>query len=172
VISWLAPLFRVSISAAGPPVAADTPLASDNDNPAAPKTGTTLQPGFRLEPSFSRDIIVSLRPTATIRQRLLHLRVGYLSWRAENGPPPRERTEVALASAVFVGCGKRSAGQQDRINHLDDAVRLQDVADGDLRHIAFGVDQPQLAVILFDGERFAFHRLEFGHAAAFLNFLT
>jgi hypothetical protein len=34
-------------------------------NPAAPKTGTTLVPRFRFEPSFSRDMIVSgVRPSA------------------------------------------------------------------------------------------------------------
>jgi hypothetical protein len=39
-------LFRISVSAAGSPVDADAPLASDNDDPAAPKTGTTLLPRF------------------------------------------------------------------------------------------------------------------------------
>ena len=93
---------------------------------------------------------------------------------SENGPLPRERerTEGTLPSVRTAGYGGVSARQQHGINHLDDAVRLHDVADRDLRHVALSVDQPQLAVILFDGERFAFHGLEFGHAAAFLDFLT
>lgn len=37
---------------AGPPVAADTPLASDNDNPA-PIIGTTLVLSFRFELLFA-----------------------------------------------------------------------------------------------------------------------
>ena len=37
VISWLIPVFGVSKSAVGAALAADTPPASDSDNPAAPE---------------------------------------------------------------------------------------------------------------------------------------
>jgi hypothetical protein len=43
-------------SAAGPPVDADAPLASDSDNPAAPKTGTVLLRRFRFEACLVRAI--------------------------------------------------------------------------------------------------------------------
>jgi hypothetical protein len=52
VISWLIPVFGVGISAA-----ADAPLASDNDNPAALNTGTALMLRFRfVEACFACDI--------------------------------------------------------------------------------------------------------------------
>jgi hypothetical protein len=57
VISWLIPVFGVSISAAGLPIAADAPLASDNDNPAALNTGTALMLRLRfVEACFACDI--------------------------------------------------------------------------------------------------------------------
>jgi hypothetical protein len=47
----------VNASAEGLPIAADAPLASDNDNPAALNTGTVLMLRFRLEEaSFACDI--------------------------------------------------------------------------------------------------------------------
>jgi hypothetical protein len=56
VISWLIPVFGVGISAAGL-IAADAPLASDNDNPAALNTGTALMLRFRfVEACFACDI--------------------------------------------------------------------------------------------------------------------
>src|SRR6516164_8026220 len=45
-------------SAAGPLVDADAPLASDSDNPAAPKTGTVLLRRFRFEACLARAIRV------------------------------------------------------------------------------------------------------------------
>ena len=45
-------------SAAGPLVDADTPLASDSDKPAAPKTGTALLRRFRFEACLARAIRV------------------------------------------------------------------------------------------------------------------
>jgi hypothetical protein len=47
-------------SAAGPLVDADAPLANDNDNPAAPKTGTALLRRFRFEARLVRAISVSI----------------------------------------------------------------------------------------------------------------
>jgi hypothetical protein len=43
-------------SAAGPLVDADAPLASDSDNPAAPKTGIALLRQFRFEACLVRAI--------------------------------------------------------------------------------------------------------------------
>jgi hypothetical protein len=57
VISCLIPVFGVSTSAADLPIAADAPLARDNDNPAALSTGTALMLRFRfVEASFACDI--------------------------------------------------------------------------------------------------------------------
>jgi hypothetical protein len=42
VTSWLTPVSCVSISGAGA-AAADIPVASENDNPAAPKAGVNLR---------------------------------------------------------------------------------------------------------------------------------
>jgi len=52
-------VFRVGISAAGPLVTADAPLASDNDNPAAPNTGRALLRRFRFEACFACDMAES-----------------------------------------------------------------------------------------------------------------
>jgi hypothetical protein len=49
-------VFRVGISAPGPPGIADAPLASDNDNPAAPNTGRALLRRFRFEGCFAWDM--------------------------------------------------------------------------------------------------------------------
>jgi hypothetical protein len=51
-------VFRVSGSAAGSAVVvADAPLASDNDNPAAPNSGTALLRRFRFESRFACDMV-------------------------------------------------------------------------------------------------------------------
>ena len=62
------------ISAAGPLVEADAPLASDNDNPAAPNTGTALLRRFRFDACLVRAILgspilfqESFRSTLTVR---------------------------------------------------------------------------------------------------------
>jgi hypothetical protein len=52
-------VFRVGTSAAGPLVTADAPLASDNDNPAAPNTGRALLRRFRFEACFACDMMDS-----------------------------------------------------------------------------------------------------------------
>jgi hypothetical protein len=52
-------VFCVGISAAGTSVAADAPLASDNDNPAAPNNGTAHARRFRFEPCFACDMVES-----------------------------------------------------------------------------------------------------------------
>jgi hypothetical protein len=58
VISWLAAVFCVGVSAAGTSIAADAPLASDNDNPAAPNNGTAhARPRFGT--CFARDMVES-----------------------------------------------------------------------------------------------------------------
>jgi hypothetical protein len=51
--SWLGSALRVGMFAAG---AADTPLASDNDKPAAPNAGRALLLRFRLDGCFARDM--------------------------------------------------------------------------------------------------------------------
>jgi hypothetical protein len=40
----------------GTGLASDTPLASDNDNPAAPKTGAVFLARLAREASFARDM--------------------------------------------------------------------------------------------------------------------
>jgi hypothetical protein len=50
VISWLNEVFLGGISTAGAP---DAPLASDNDNPAAPNSGKALLRRFRFESRFA-----------------------------------------------------------------------------------------------------------------------
>jgi hypothetical protein len=55
MISWVAPLLGVGITAANP---AEASLASDNDNPAAaPKTGAALLKRLRFEPYLVFDMI-------------------------------------------------------------------------------------------------------------------
>jgi hypothetical protein len=53
-------VFGVGISVADPPVPADAPLASDNDNPAAPNNGTAHARRFRFEACFGWDMDVIL----------------------------------------------------------------------------------------------------------------
>jgi hypothetical protein len=50
-------MFRVGMSAASLPIAADVPLASDNDNPAAPNVGTVFPRRFRFEDCFACDML-------------------------------------------------------------------------------------------------------------------
>jgi hypothetical protein len=59
VISWFAAVFCVGISAAGTSVAAEAPLASDNDNPAAPNNGTAHARCFRFEGFFVCGMVTS-----------------------------------------------------------------------------------------------------------------
>jgi hypothetical protein len=47
---------RVIESSDGAGLAIDAPLASDNDNPAAPKTGKAFLARFACEASFARDM--------------------------------------------------------------------------------------------------------------------
>jgi hypothetical protein len=47
---------RVIESGDGAGLAIDAPLASDNDNPAAPKTGKVFLTRFGRETSFARDM--------------------------------------------------------------------------------------------------------------------
>jgi hypothetical protein len=53
-ISCATAVLLESMSAAGAPLAPYAPLASDNDNPAAPKTGTALLARFGCEDCFAR----------------------------------------------------------------------------------------------------------------------
>jgi hypothetical protein len=59
VISGFTQVFCVGISGAGTSVAADAPVASDNDNPAAPNNGTAHARLFRFEDCFARDMMMS-----------------------------------------------------------------------------------------------------------------
>jgi hypothetical protein len=59
VISLLAVVFCVGISAAGTSVAADAPLASDNDNPAALNNGTAHARCFRFWGFFVCGMVAS-----------------------------------------------------------------------------------------------------------------
>jgi hypothetical protein len=52
-------VFCVGISAAESPVPADAPLASDNDNPAAPNNGTAHARCFRFEDFFAWGMVTS-----------------------------------------------------------------------------------------------------------------
>ena len=52
-------MFRVSISAPDLLVAADAPLASDNDNPAAPNAGRALPLHLGFEACFARNMVES-----------------------------------------------------------------------------------------------------------------
>jgi len=51
-------VFCVGVSVAGTSVAAE-PLASDNDNPAAPNNGTAHARLFRFEACLARDMVES-----------------------------------------------------------------------------------------------------------------
>jgi hypothetical protein len=48
------------MAAPGPPVAADAPLTSDKDSPAAPNIGTAFLLRFRFETCFACDMVKSL----------------------------------------------------------------------------------------------------------------
>jgi hypothetical protein len=45
------------MAAPGPPVAADAPLTSDKDSPAAPNIGTAFLLRFRFETCFACDMV-------------------------------------------------------------------------------------------------------------------
>src|SRR4029077_6519983 len=64
VISWLTAALRIIVSSGGEVLARDASLASANDNPAAPRTGTALLRRFRLEFCFVRDMGSSPRLAA------------------------------------------------------------------------------------------------------------
>src|SRR5262245_27358958 len=75
----------------------------------------------------------------------------------------RERTLGGACSApVLPNYEDLSARQQNGVDHVDDAVRLVHVADGDLSRAAFGVPDPELAVLLGEGEVGALDGLEHG----------
>jgi hypothetical protein len=60
VISCVSAVFGVvGISVAGPPVAAEAPPVSDNDNPAAPNTGTAFARRLRFDTCFVCGIVES-----------------------------------------------------------------------------------------------------------------
>jgi hypothetical protein len=63
-------VFCVGISAAGTSVAADAPLASDNDNPAAPNNGTAHALLFRFEACFVCDMLESSHTFGALKDRL------------------------------------------------------------------------------------------------------
>jgi hypothetical protein len=65
--SWLTGVLRAGISAAGAP---DAPLASDNDNPAAPNTGTAFLRRFRFEACFAYDMAETSRTCGYQTKRL------------------------------------------------------------------------------------------------------
>jgi hypothetical protein len=50
-------VFRVGISVTTLPLATDTPLASDNDNPATPNTGMAFPLRLCFEACFACDIV-------------------------------------------------------------------------------------------------------------------
>jgi hypothetical protein len=54
--SRLSVTLRVVEPSDGAGLASDTPLASDNDSPAAPKTGRAFLPRLACEASFARDM--------------------------------------------------------------------------------------------------------------------
>ena len=66
MISLLAVVFCVGISAAGTSVAADAPLASDNDNPAALNNGTAHARLFRFDAFFAFDMVESSHTFAQV----------------------------------------------------------------------------------------------------------
>ena len=63
MFSWLSRALRVIVSNDGVGVAMDAPLASDNDNPAALRTGRALLRRFRLEVRDT-DILPNRRPAS------------------------------------------------------------------------------------------------------------
>src|SRR5262245_19087593 len=79
----------------------------------------------------------------------------------------RERTlRGACWAPVLPNYEDLSARQQNGVDHVDDAVRLVHVADGDLSRAAFGVPDPQLAVLLPEGQVGALDGLKHGLAVA------
>jgi hypothetical protein len=69
-------VFRGVGISAGSAVTADAPPASDNDNPAAPNTGTAFLARFRFKPCFAYDMtetsrIASIRAVSNRRERFL-----------------------------------------------------------------------------------------------------
>ena len=67
---------RVIESSDGAGLAIDAPLASDNDNPAAPKTGKAFLARFACEASFARDMYNS--PEFHFNQVAYQLQFGRL----------------------------------------------------------------------------------------------
>src|SRR5262245_42954319 len=70
----------------------------------------------------------------------------------------------AYAAPAIAGIRGLSARQQDRVDHVNDAVRLVHVTDGDLSGAALGIPNPDLAVLLGEGEVGTLDGLEHGLA--------
>ena len=65
------------MTAVGPSVAAEAPLASDNDNPAAPNKGTAHARCFRFEGSFAWGMVTSHTVKSDcVRNAIVRLEMG------------------------------------------------------------------------------------------------
>src|SRR5690242_2302508 len=82
---------------------------------------------------------------------------------SQKSEPGFPGSSVVLPDAGIVGKSGYAvlrSRQQDRIDHVDHAVRLMHVGDRHHRLVALGIDDPGLAVGLLDGELLALDRLE------------
>jgi hypothetical protein len=92
--SWLSRASRVIVSNDGVGVAMDAPLASDNDSPAAPRTGTVLLRRFRLE---VRNTEILPRLTARLTLKPLQGTPNKLRMHT----PPRSETRSRVVGSTF-----------------------------------------------------------------------
>src|SRR5688572_10226731 len=90
---------------------------------------------------------------------VISIRGGARRMRADARNPAAKRSGTRTSSV----CLERSARQQHGVDHMDHAVRLQYVTDGDGRGAALRIDDGELAGRrLLDGDLAARNRLELG----------
>ena len=94
MFSWLSRASRVIVSNDGGGVAMDAPLASDNDNPAAPRTGTVLLRRFRFE---FPDTEILPRLTAHLTLKPLQDTLN----KPRMHTPPRSETRSRVVASTF-----------------------------------------------------------------------
>ena len=104
MLSWLSLALGVIVSNDGVAVAMDAPLASDNDNPATPRTGTALLRRFRLE---VRDTKILRRLTARLTPGMSALApllgAKQTSHHKQLVTSKKAYAEAALMSASLIG---------------------------------------------------------------------
>src|SRR6476646_7348702 len=149
-----------------------SPIGRLSSPAITPSSINVPAPGCSLCITMHRSTL-TIRPTG---YRTSNLRCQSRSPSA-NGKQGRQKKPAAGGISAAGSCmslavaipRKRSAMHQHGVDHMDDAVRLHHVLDGDLGGIALGVPHPQSAVLGLERQLLAFDCLERGLAAVLLD---